>query len=149
MNSPWGQVQHSEKFDVGISSVSTAGHGGIRVSKRYAERHLSVAARRRAEFYAGYYWFEEDCDWAIPAFELPHLWDKFFQYGGPKTPEGRRQSLIDTLIFWNVRYAVEAGIANDGARFNCWNHREAGILVKNGNTWVCQTCGDVIDLSLY
>ncbi len=147
MYSPWGDIQHSDVFEAGVAAVSTASHGGIRVSKRYAEKHLSAAAIREAIDYAGYYWFEEDCDWAVPAFELPHLWDAFFKYSKLETADERRKSLTDTLIYWVTGYAVAKGLVYDGAHFYCHGtHVLFGrsTLEKDGEFWACSVCGKVV-----
>jgi len=76
--SPWGRVQHSETLCPGVFLVSTAGHGGIMVSKEMTAI-LSPAAIKCGDKYNGYLAFEEDCQenvvlrelldkkmWAIP-----------------------------------------------------------------------------------
>ena len=45
MYSPWGEVQHKEVYQRGLTWVSTASHGGFMVAKGFAQRHLSDAAR--------------------------------------------------------------------------------------------------------
>lgn len=67
--SPWGEIQYVSKTDTrGISFVSTAGHGGLRLSKGFAEKNLSKKILGISIFYGGYYFFEEDCAWEVPAF---------------------------------------------------------------------------------
>ena len=74
---PWGAAQHREKFDTGFNFYSTAGHGGICVSKKKAETFLSDAARKVAIRYGNGHWFEEDCNFAIPLYENTD-WLKLF-----------------------------------------------------------------------
>jgi len=63
-STPWGRSQYSEKIAVGIMSYSTAGHGGIHLSKK---RNAMVPEYMRN--ING--WYEEDCEWAIPAIVFP------------------------------------------------------------------------------
>jgi hypothetical protein len=75
MNTPWGESQAIEKIADGIEFVSTASHGGYRLS---AERLAGINPKA---FTTGKYegfrnnrkngWFEEDCDWAFVAVAFP------------------------------------------------------------------------------
>ena len=64
MNTPWGHAQHVTELAEGILSVSTAGHGGIKLDKK---RNAIVPDYMRR---AGG-WYEEDCEWSIPATIFP------------------------------------------------------------------------------
>jgi len=57
--SPWGQIQWLEHMAVGIDGVSTASHGGIKLS---AERNDAMPK----EFRQSGGWYEEDCEAALP-----------------------------------------------------------------------------------
>lgn len=59
MRTPWGSAQTARMLAPGIGMVSTAGHGGIKLSP---ERQRQVPAYMRCE--GG--WYEEDCQAAIP-----------------------------------------------------------------------------------
>ena len=74
---PWGLSQSINKIAPGIAFLSTAGHGGYRVSKRKADRYFTHAELKHAAiFYGGnYYWFEEDCAWVMVARAFPHLFE--------------------------------------------------------------------------
>jgi hypothetical protein len=63
-SSPWGAIQDKRELAPGIWSVSTAGHGGIKLSR---ERNAAVPDYMRAE--GG--WYEEDCQWSIAAMIHP------------------------------------------------------------------------------
>lgn len=65
--SPWGPVQTVEPLGPEAVSVTTASHGGLRVSPVTFAR-LPDALRRTAFSADG--WFEEDCDWALPYLAL-------------------------------------------------------------------------------
>ena len=66
-SSPWGPVQTVEPLGPDAVSVTTASHGGIRVSLTALSR-LPEAIRQTAYSRDG--WFEEDCDWALPYLAL-------------------------------------------------------------------------------
>jgi hypothetical protein len=58
MPTPWGTAQECGEILPGIGWVSTAGHGGMKLS---SERNAQVPDYlRRADG-----WYEEDCEWAI------------------------------------------------------------------------------------
>jgi hypothetical protein len=62
--SPWGAIQTKRELAPGIWTVSTAGHGGIKLSR---ERNAVVPEYMRSK--GG--WYEEDCQWAIAAVVHP------------------------------------------------------------------------------
>lgn len=68
---PWGASQTTHKVMNGLTWYSTAGHGGLCVSKGLADKKLSPNARAEGIKYAGSYWYEEDCQWCIPMYENP------------------------------------------------------------------------------
>ncbi len=61
---PWGTVEYLTEVAPGIASVSTPGHGGVKLS---AARNKLVHPAWRAE--GG--WYEEDCEWAFVAITFP------------------------------------------------------------------------------
>lgn len=65
--SPWGPIQIVEELAPGVWSVATAGHGGLKLSPERVKRLPDIC---RATGYSGGGWFEEDCDWAIPALQF-------------------------------------------------------------------------------
>jgi hypothetical protein len=67
---PWG-VSQGDAVDLGrgLKVYSTAGHGGLAVSRGLARR-LSGQTLNCAIEYGGRYWFEEDCDMIMPIYEL-------------------------------------------------------------------------------
>jgi hypothetical protein len=66
-SSPWGPIQTVEPLGPEVVSVTTASHGGLRVSLTALAR-LPEAIRETA--FSGSGWFEEDCDWALPYLAL-------------------------------------------------------------------------------
>ncbi len=69
-HTPWGTSQGATIYAEGVTSHSTAGHGGFKLS---AERNRKV--HRMLRFAGG--WYEEDAEWAIVAFTFPHLFTAF------------------------------------------------------------------------
>lgn len=63
MSSPWGKVQDSEMLTPFLGNVSTAGHGGLKVSPEYNKKIPSIFRKQNG-------WYEEDCAWAIPMYFL-------------------------------------------------------------------------------
>ncbi|NLU64931.1 hypothetical protein HCA61_22090 [Rhodococcus sp. HNM0563] len=58
-SSPWGAVQYGSVVADGIITVSTAGHGGVRISpERFKQMPAALRIGRRR-------WFEEDCEAAL------------------------------------------------------------------------------------
>ena len=110
-SSPWGAVQQNSPICPGMTQVSTAGHGGIMVTKTFAAANLSAAARKRGMKYSDYLCYEEDCDFAIPIFELPELWPIYFQHATNITD--RKQYLLESLSGWNADYLLERGLEPD------------------------------------
>ncbi len=66
-SSPWGPVQTVTPLGPDVVAVTTASHGGLRVSLSALAR-MSEPIRQTA--YSGDGWFEEDCDWALPYLAL-------------------------------------------------------------------------------
>ncbi len=66
-SSPWGQVQHSEQIISGIWAVSTSTHGGIWLSPDRLAELTNILGYSYSTFCGSTCWFEEDCDWCIPA----------------------------------------------------------------------------------
>ena len=127
--SPWGQIDSSTTFEPGISSVSTPRHGGIKVSEYYADQHLTAAAKAAAIHQDGVYWFEEDCAWCIPAWELLLLRPQFFSYS-KKTPEQQAEYLLTTLKHWEVAYCIAQGLITEGEEFFCMGCNGVHSTVK-------------------
>lgn len=82
-NSIWGEIQTKHQLATGVVDVTTAGHGGIIVEKWVANQFLSPEAKKSVSLENDRYHFEEDCDWAIFAFEnptiVPHKWLQYVE----------------------------------------------------------------------
>ena len=66
-SSPWGPIQTVTPLGPDAVAVTTASHGGLRLSPAALLR-LPDAIQRTA--YSAEGWFEEDCDWALPYLAL-------------------------------------------------------------------------------
>ena len=149
--SPWGSIDRTENLTPGVAIVSTPRHGGVRVSKNFALANLSKHARKAAIEESSCYWYEEDADWAIVAFECPDLRPQFYQYSSTP-PCDWESDLRKTLTFWNLPYALAAGIVTVDAlpeRYYCPKFCErAGLefIAGDRNTpgRVACKCGHVI-----
>jgi hypothetical protein len=71
---PWGPSDRVDRIDGDdIIWVSTPGHGGLGIRPEIAKVRLSPEAIAKGIHQYGWLWYEEDCRWAIPAYELPHV----------------------------------------------------------------------------
>ena len=98
LSTPWGEADHVEKLGEGVVQVGTPSHGGIGVDREVAAKRLTAAARAQATTQGGRYWFEEDCDWAIVAREMPEMFS-----------ERHRELAVESLKRWNERYLEAVG----------------------------------------
>jgi hypothetical protein len=69
-HTPWGASQGATVYADGVTSHSTAGHGGFKLS---ADRNRKIHSLLRTK--GG--WYEEDAEWAIVAITFPHLFTAF------------------------------------------------------------------------
>lgn len=97
METIWGEIQTSHRLADGVVDVTTASHGGIIVDKQVANNFLSKEAIQAADYENGHYYFEEDCDWAVFAFENPTI-----------VPQNWLQFIEDCLSKWNQGYIDDA-----------------------------------------
>lgn len=68
---PWGKAQGGYHIWRGVICYYTAGHGGVRVSKRIAEKYMTPYSRKNCTRFDGKnYWYEEDCEINLPLYEL-------------------------------------------------------------------------------
>lgn len=96
--SPWGGVQDVERVAKGITFVSTASHGGYRVSiSRWREmpRELRDCA---STVWAHYAWFEEDCAWAAVVLAFPLEFTK--EAGSVEAYQPKHNQAKESLRNW-------------------------------------------------
>jgi hypothetical protein len=70
-STPWGVADSTTKLADGVHHHITSSHGGYQVLSHVREKWPQPL--RDFEPFAGRGWYEEDCDWAIVALAMPHL----------------------------------------------------------------------------
>ena len=107
--SPWGCIDHSEVvIPEHVWSVSTPGHGGYAVDKRWARGHLSAECLAIGEAFSNCLWYEEDCAWAVLAWELPQALT-----AGTTSPElhdTNMRAMHSTIRAWYPLYCLAHSI---------------------------------------
>ena len=67
---PWGDADYETPIiPRAVTWVTTPTHGGLMISRGWAEKNLSEACLDEALVHQGYYCFEEDCAWSLVAHE--------------------------------------------------------------------------------
>jgi hypothetical protein len=105
MNTPWGYADYVKNLDGSYNgesvvlddlvTVSTPSHGGIGIKKgEAADAVLSNYAKCIAINEGSYYWFEEDCNWAIVILEFENKVPGCFD-------EKTLQHAVDTTERWH------------------------------------------------
>jgi Domain of unknown function (DUF7007) len=176
--SPWGPVQDEREVAPGITSVSTASHGGFKLN-----RHLNEGVPDYMREPSG--WYEEDVDWAVVATVYPgafseadqrhardtlrnwrpDIYERFF---GEEIPPGQshvkderrcleehRGDYIGMAAFGDWKAGVPKGyvgiFAGRGGRRPDGRYPEdtAWFLVPEGEYTDRTPCGFVVDESRY
>lgn len=92
--SPWGAVQSATEVAPGLWSVSTAGHGGLKLSR---ERNAAMPDYMRSP--GG--WYEEDSQWSLVALVFPEPFRALLPWQKP----GDRtfyESALETARNWHA-----------------------------------------------
>jgi hypothetical protein len=76
---PWGISDYVKPCIRGVALVQTPSHGGIRVSATLAKNQLSDACLFFGEQIGNYFFFEEDCAYALPFFEHPEWFKEIYR----------------------------------------------------------------------
>jgi hypothetical protein len=106
--SPWGGIQNKQNLVRGVRFVSTASHGGLMITERFANRWLTKQARALAERWGSYFCYEEDCAYAIPCIENREI---FTAFAAPLLhPEQfTQESCIATIQSYYPQYWLDTG----------------------------------------
>ena len=83
MWTPWGPSQHQARIAEGITQVSTAGHGGIKLSPKRQQELQQKFPHFQA--WAGGSWYEEDCDVCVVILAFPEEFSNLAIRGAIKT----------------------------------------------------------------
>jgi hypothetical protein len=110
--SPWGKIQEKRELAPGIWTVSTAGHGGVKLSR---ERNAAMPDYMRNE--GG--WYEEDCEWAKAAVVHPIGFQRVVKIEG-KPDRTEFEYAMETFRNWHP----------------CQYERFTGILLEKGQSLV-------------
>lgn len=119
MNTPWGRADHQETLTRGLTIVSTPRHGGVMISKGFAEKNLSEVAIKKALIYNNYLAYEEDCDMSIIIFELPQYFTKENETIEEIAEEAKR-----SVSAWNADYLIERGIEPTEAEYKYYQEMQ-------------------------
>jgi hypothetical protein len=139
-SSPWGAIQDKRELAPGIWQVSTAGHGGIKLSR---ERNAGMPDYMRNE--GG--WYEEDCEWAKAAVVFPIGFQRVIKGRDDKPDQTESEIAMDTLRNWHPEeYERFTGLQlqpgqsfkRDEWRFNIDNHDKFVVSAAWGDwaPWV-------------
>ena len=118
MRTPWGESQSVTNIAPGIISVSTAGHGGIKLD-RTRNAMIPADARRKGG------WYEEDSDACIP---LLYFADEIRETGTVSVPVEDFRKNLET-------YNPTALKALDANRCKCGRKqrtRDCVVCLNNG-----------------
>ncbi len=125
MMTPWGPPVRIIELEPGIRFVLARDHGGLVLERTYAEKKLSYPALKRGLVFGEFYTYEMDWAWAVPMWELPHLWKRLGEEGREgmeNLPERHLAALItrrfpDYLLEyrWLKSYRLSRSLASAGA----------------------------------
>lgn len=103
-SSPWGSIQSVRVLGPDAAAVTTASHGGVRVSAAGLAR---IPGPLRQTACSGGGWFEEDCDWAIPYLALGlHAFE-------PEGGEAKAHAARRNIWRWRRVHAEALGVFED------------------------------------
>lgn len=105
---PWGKAQGSYKLARGVIFYYTSGHGGMKVSKRIADKYMTEYARTHCIDRYGAYWFEEDCDINLPLYELSLNMPGFAAVAVEFSKNATIEKLPEYIRRWNSDYPFAA-----------------------------------------
>lgn len=103
-STPWGKAQHSYHLRRGVVFYSTSGHGGMKVSKRIAEKYMTEYSRENCIQRYGAYWYEEDCDINLPLYELSLNLPGFAEIAVQFSKNATVEKLPEYIKQWNPDY---------------------------------------------
>ena len=136
-STPWGAAQQVENHLRGFSTVSTAGHGGMMVSRGAAMKYLSEPARKHAHIHHDYFCYEEDCDYLIPLFDARELRPQLMAgipFWENKTDAEIEKYLIERLSDYHFRYLLDVGIRPDPVTYKKACLRESFYEALNNHS---------------
>lgn len=123
----WGEAQFVDHLCRGVRSVSTASHGGLLVSKGFAEKHIPKEVLANTPFEQNCYQFEEDCAYSIPMMFKPSLIENLMKAWNPSSDEDdllakvkrSAASIYSAFVRWYPEYASAYQSAIDEFKLYC------------------------------
>lgn len=103
-STPWGKAQYGYHLARGVVFYGTAGHGGMKVSKRIAEKYMTEYSRENCIQRYGAYWYEEDCDINLPLYELSLNLPGFAEIAVQFSKNATVEKLPEHIKRWNPDY---------------------------------------------
>jgi hypothetical protein len=94
------------------------------LTKRFARDHLCPAAIKKGLRFLNWLCYEEDCNWAIVAWELPDYWDRAFAQSSPSFRANPRPHLLQSLSRWHPDYLIEKGVEPEPEGYARWQDQE-------------------------
>lgn len=66
---PWGKATYRDIHFKGCTTFCTASHGGVHISSTVYP-YISEYTKSKGLVYGAGLWYEEDCDYLLPVYEL-------------------------------------------------------------------------------
>lgn len=104
MNTPWGKADYVKEVYMHTKWVCTPSHGGLMIAKGTANRVLSQACVKRGQVFGGYLAYEEDCQYALVAYEKPEWFEN-----DRRDCIQVKESAWRTLSAYEPEYLIERG----------------------------------------
>ena len=102
----WGAAQSVENLCRGVRLVFTARHGGLLVSKGFAEKHIPQSVLEKIPFRDNYYQFEEDCDLHLVFFFYPPLAEKAMLSLYPEKSKSERVAITQKYVRGTIKAMI-------------------------------------------
>jgi len=127
--SPWGPIQFVTPIFEGCWGVCTASHGGIKLS-----RSLNAKVPEYARSKGG--WYEEDCDWAIPACVFAEQWKASQNNKKPGEGDSDIEQAKKSLRDWNPDiYAKLYNVPLESLRGHSYIYDQRVWKEEHKNDW--------------
>lgn len=130
-SSPWGPVQDRTSIANGISQVSTASHGGLKLD---AVRQTQMPPFLKPTFPDG--WYEEDCDWAKVAVVFPQFFAAHDVSNAVRTIKRWEAANPEALAYVAAGEAARIAAEYDLAHANDWTVTACGTAPAGHNCWL-------------
>lgn len=127
MKTPWGSSQSVETVAPGIQFVSTAGHGGFK---------LSPALNRKVPNYMRSEdgWYEEDTEWAIVATVFPEAFDEKVWEDAERILRNYYPDIYETFYF-GKKIPEGQSMKKDEAAFLRKHEDDWIVIAAFGDLW--------------